>query len=291
MLKGLVTSKWIDMSEGQAVAPSRPVAEVFADELAAGKVEVPLLPGVAAEVLSSSLDDKSNAGRLADLITQDQALATHLMRVVNSPAFRGATEIVALQQAIARLGMERIREIALTVSLKGTLILPGPYEYLIERAWVHGLRTGLWAKEIARGARKNVEMAYLCGLLHNVGTPMVVNRVYELDQTLTERDILELIDRFSSEAGLVVARSWHLPQAVANTIAFFGQFDQAGEFEGQVAITDAAHYFAQCQLAESLELDMLQSHPAIQHLNFYPDDIERLAEHGPRIEETVEGLS
>ncbi len=88
------------------------------EEFAAGKIELPLLPTVATEVLSSSLDEHSDAARLAGLIQQDQSLATHVIRVVNSPAFRGAIEVVALQQAIARLGMERIREIALSASLK-----------------------------------------------------------------------------------------------------------------------------------------------------------------------------
>lgn len=112
------------MSQGQVALGNSPVADVYAEELAAGELEVPLLPEVATEVLSSTLDDKVTAARLAELIQQDQALAAHLLRVVNAPAFRGSVQIVALQQAIARLGMERIREIALTISLKGTLVTP-----------------------------------------------------------------------------------------------------------------------------------------------------------------------
>ena len=89
------------MSQGQVTAVDA-VSASFSQELASRALEVPLLPNVAAEVLSSSLDDESNAARLAELIQQDQGLASHLLRVVNSPAFRGSAEIVALQQAIAR---------------------------------------------------------------------------------------------------------------------------------------------------------------------------------------------
>ena len=66
-----------------------------------GGLELPVLPAVAIEVLASSVDEQADAKRLAQLIQQDQSLASHVLRVVNAPVFRGTTEIVALQQAIA----------------------------------------------------------------------------------------------------------------------------------------------------------------------------------------------
>ena len=135
----------------------QPVAEEIRTDLASGRLKLPVLPNVATEVLSSSLDDSSDAAKLAGLIQQDQSLASHVLRVVNSPAFRGSAEIVALQQAIARLGMVRIREIALTASLKNALSSKGSFQELMDRAWRLGLATGLWAKEVARATRRNVE--------------------------------------------------------------------------------------------------------------------------------------
>ena len=45
------------MSQGQVALGNSPVADVYAEELAAGELEVPLLPEVATEVPSSTLDD------------------------------------------------------------------------------------------------------------------------------------------------------------------------------------------------------------------------------------------
>src|SRR5512139_3612585 len=59
-------------------------------------MELPLLPGVAAEVIAGSLDDHDDPTRLAQLIQTEQGLASHVLRVVNSPALRAAMEIVAL---------------------------------------------------------------------------------------------------------------------------------------------------------------------------------------------------
>jgi len=279
------------MSQSRTEATENSLAERFQAELASRSLDVPLLPTVAAEVLSSSLDDQSNAARLAELIQQDQGLASHLLRVVNSPVFRGNSEIVALQQAIARLGMERIREIALTVSLKGTMLQAGPFENLVSAAWQHGLRTALWSKEIARAAIKNVETAYLCGLLHNIGTPLVINRLAQLDSDLSQSDMIELADLFNTPAGLLLVEEWRLPGSVDLTIRFLDDFTSAKNAKDSVAVVAAGRLVAEQQALAQLNVELILQNPALQHLNFYPDDIEKLLEKAPDIALTMESMA
>jgi len=279
------------MSKGQASIPLESIGEVFAQELSSRSIEVPLLPNIATEVLSSSLDDQSDASRLADLIQQDQGLASHILRVVNSPAFRGSAEIVALQQAIARIGMERIREIALTVSLKGTLFKPTPFDSIVTNAWQHGLRSGLWAKEVARAAVKNVEMAYLCGLLHNVGVAIAVHRLWQLNKDISDQELATLVDTFADDVGLLLVEEWRLPAVVGLTLRFQKDFQSAKNAIDSVAVSVVGAYFSQAQVNGELNVEHVLPHAAVQHLNFYPDDIEKLLQHAERIELTVEGMA
>jgi HD-like signal output (HDOD) protein len=249
------------------------------------------MPGIAAEVLASSLDDQSDAARLAQLIQQDQTLATHLLKVVNSPAFRGAAEIVALRQAIARLGMERIREIALTASLSGTLFKPGPYEALGRREWHHALASGLWSKEVSRSCRKNVEIAYLCGLLHNVGAPVVLNLLTEqakghVDLSLAE----ELIRRHGSATGAMLARDWKLPPPVVATVEHIANFKAAGSHRDIVAIVSAGSTIAGLMTNGGLAAAAVSSLPAIQHLNLYPNDVTKLLDAKATVAASLETL-
>lgn len=279
------------MSHGQKDVIQDSLAARFQAELESRALDVPLLPTIAAEVLSSSLDDQSNAARLAELIQQDQGLASHLLRVVNSAAFRGNSEIVALQQAIARLGMERIREIALTVSLKGTMLQAGPFASLVNTAWQHGLRTALWSKEIARAAIKNVETAYLCGLLHNIGTPLVINRLAQMDPGLSQSEMLELGNLFTTPAGLLLVEEWRLPGSVDLTIRFLDDFSAAKNAKDSVAVIAAGRLVAGLQAQDQLNADLILQNPALQHLNFYPDDVETLLEKAPAIALTLESMA
>ena len=61
------------------------VAATLETEIADKSLEMPLLPAVAAEVLATAQEEEADVTRLADLIQQDQALASHLLRIVNSP--------------------------------------------------------------------------------------------------------------------------------------------------------------------------------------------------------------
>ena len=259
-------------------------------EIAAGKIELPLLPGAAAEVLASSLDDQSDAARLADLIQQDQGLATHVLRVVNSPAFRGATEIVALQQGIARLGMERIREIALTAALKGSLFKKGAYDRVVDLAWQVALAAGLWSKEVARAVRKNVEIAYLCGLLHNIGVPLIMHRLGEVAPNLEPSDIDELLAPLMPMAGVQLAVEWQLPEPVRTTIEYLGRFTDAGDDADTVAIAECGVALGRWMCAKNLLIGDVMKLPAIQHLNLYPEDVEAVLEQQEKITVAMESM-
>ena len=263
---------------------------VLARDLEQKSLEVPLLPQVASEVLSSSLDDRANAQRLAELIERDQSLASHILRVVNSPAFRGSAEIVALKQAIARLGMERIREIALTISLRGSIFKPGRFASLVEDAWKRGLRTGLWSKEIARAARHNVEIAYLCGLLHNVGVPIMVNRICELDDEVDAATLTDLVGRYAPQAGAILVSEWRLPGVVADCINRLGLSDSA-DSDPNSRILSAGRHLCDLQTSDALLVENVVPQPAFQALNFYPDDIETLLGLAEQIQLTVESMA
>ena len=249
----------------------------LAAALAARALELPPLPGVAAEVIESSIDDHADAIRLAQLIQTDQGLASHVLRIVNSPALRAATEIVALRQAIARLGMNRIREIAVAASLSNALYASATYSDEASRAWQLALGASLWSKEIARVCRRNTEIAYLCGLLHNVGTPVVLNAIGAASPArLAPRDVTNLLEEFGIRAGELLAQEWRLPSAVAATIRCIDDFRAAGEHVDVVAIVQSAVRFAHAMLDGEPTPDSLSGCEGVDHLNLYPEDVAGL---------------
>ena len=97
------------MAEAARAIETATVPKAVLDELswrvAQGKVDLPLLPGVAMEVTNVAAQENADSRVIAELLRKDQAMAAHVLRVVSSPVYSGRTEIVSLQQAVARLGV------------------------------------------------------------------------------------------------------------------------------------------------------------------------------------------
>jgi len=257
------------------------VEQALIERIDKDRIELPVLPQVAGRVMALTNDPSADAARLSALIHQDQALAAHILRVANSPAYMPRTPIVSLQHAVAMLGVNQLSEIAVTISLKsGAIHVPG-YETDIQQLWRHALASGAYAKEIARLRRYNVESAYLCGLLHAVGKPVVLKTVTtiaaELHVPLEPGVVLSFIDSYHSRIGILIASEWALPSQVAEAIAYYSVYEQAPSHRHEAMMTCLADRLATYVLVpDSFDDNTLRDHSVFADLNLYPNDVDTL---------------
>src|ERR1041384_2889968 len=112
----------------------------------------------------------------AKLIQRDVALAGQVMRVANSALYARRTPVVTLPQAIAWLGMREIRNITFAAAVQSQVFNSSYFRQEMNELWRESVITALFAQEVARLKRRNVESAYLCGLLHRVGLAISLAR-------------------------------------------------------------------------------------------------------------------
>jgi len=259
-------------------------------------LDLPLLPEVARETLAMARDETSDASALAKLIYRDQSLAAHLLQIANSAAYLGSNKIVSLQQAVARLGFRVISEITLAMVVKAQLFNVKGQEKTLAYLWQHALASGAWSREIARTLRYNVESAFLCGLLHEIGKPVALQAIIDIgaqnDITPTHEDFMILMDEFHIPVGVMLATEWKLPEPVIESIAHYQSYDLATSFAKEAMIVHCSDAFTTTMIRD-LEMDeeYLRNLPAIAELNLYPDDVTALIEKQALIKQTIEALS
>ncbi|TKB72543.1 MAG: HDOD domain-containing protein [Nitrospira sp.] len=257
------------------------VEQALVERIDKDKIDLPVLPQVAGRVMALANDPDADAARLSALIHQDQALAAHVLRISNSPAYMPRTPIASLQHAVAMLGISQLSEIAVTVSLKsGAVKVPG-HETELRQLWRHALASGAYAKEIARMRRYNVESAYLCGLLHTVGKPVVLRTVTaiaaEMRFTLTPGAVTAFLDGYHPRVGNLIATEWALPPQVAEAIAYYSIHEQAPTHRQEAMMTCLADRLATYILVpDSFDDSTLRDHSVFTDLNLYPNDIDAL---------------
>jgi HD-like signal output (HDOD) protein len=196
-------------------------------------LELPPPPQVVSEVMrltrgSAANDPASdaadtNTAALAQLIQRDMALAGQVMRVANSALYARRSPVVTLPQAIAWLGIREIRNIAFGVALKGQVFASTYFRAEMTDLWRESVITALFAQEIARLKRRNVESAYLCGLMHRAGMAVILNNVgvAVVKNRLTPETghVLNLAARHEARIGTHLSIAWQLPPAVSAAIA------------------------------------------------------------------------
>lgn len=264
-----------------ATTPLETLEQALVQKIEKGEVELPLLPQVASQVMALTSDPSADAAKLSSLIHQDQALAAHVLRIANSPAYMPRSPVVSLQHAVAMLGINLLSEIAFTASLKtGAFHVPG-HEEDVKRLWRHSLGSGAFGKEVARARRVNVESAYLCGLLHGIGKPVVLRTVATLageHKISVEKSALALlVDGYHSRVGGLIADKWGLPKQVAEVIQYYADYDHAASFRQECMLTCVADRLATHLLTpDDMPEEQLRDHPVFAELNLYPNDIDQL---------------
>jgi HD-like signal output (HDOD) protein len=236
---------------------------------------------VATQIASSSATQQQSAAALSQLIQRDPALAGHVIRVANSAAYRPRAPIVSLQQAIAWLGISEIRNIALAISIHGQLFVAPGHEPEIQELWRESVATACWARELARLKKRNVETAYLCGLLHRIGRAAAVATLSRIEvagrRTVAARTFSALADEFEGEFGRQLAAKWQLPASIAEVIANWRNAGRPDAVRPEVLQIYVAHLLSiEVLHPEISNLSLLAEHGALGELDIYPDELETL---------------
>lgn len=277
------------------------ISEELQKRIEANKLEVPLLPEVAGKVVRLTQDPDSEASDLAKLIQSDQTLAGHVMRVANSAAYSPNSTMVSLQQAITRLGMRLIAEIALSASINTRLFNTPGFEKHIAYEIKYSLASALWAKEVARACRKNVEAAFLSGLLHDIGRPVAIQSSLEIAQSLkitpSKEEILHLEQKHQHQIGVKVVETWEMPSSVIETIRYFNDYTQKHSVQLQTMIVKggalvASHFMCEddCD-GECMGIEELKEQGVFADLNLYPDQVDELLEREEAVNNTLETMT
>jgi HD-like signal output (HDOD) protein len=277
-------------------ATGQALAENIKQQLSSGNIEVPLLPEVASRVIALSQDSESEISDLAQLVQSDPSLAAHVMRIANSAAYTPNASLVSLQQAITRLGMNLICDIAVAASISTRMFKAPGYESRINHIWKHALATALWAKEIARTCRLNVEATFLCGLLHSIGRPVTIQAACDITKrnaaSLSEEDTQALEDMLNIEVGSCVLKSWEMPIIICEALQHLKDYHAAPHAVEQTMIVNASAQFATHMLdSEQLSRDDLIALEVLADLNLYQDEVEKLLEKRDDIVSSMEAMS
>jgi len=264
------------------------------DRVTQGTLDVPVFPEAARRVLETCEQQDCDARKVSGMVQGDPALAGHFLRIANSPAFAPRAPIVTLAQAIARLGLSQIRQIAILVAVRAKAFSSATRAADALALRRHAVVAALWAQEIARHRRMNVEEAFLGGLLQDVGTPALWQLAHDLGGGKGAADVDAEVHRLHARAGAAIVRAWKLPPRLGDAIerhhSPLSRGQASGSLDGTVAVVQLADVAARVTRQDRLVATM-RNHPAVEALSLYANDLDELAARAETVVATASALA
>ena len=166
-------------SEQQAVVSSA-IAEIS---------HIATLPEITLKIIELVEDPSSTAQDLHKVISNDPALCSRILKVVNSAFYGLPRQIGSINRAIVLLGLNAVKNIAIAASL--TKLFRGGElcaRFSAKDLWIHSIATAACAKLICDELRLGVsDEAFLAGLIHDIGIMVEVQAMrHELLQVFEE---------------------------------------------------------------------------------------------------------
>lgn len=206
--------------------------------------------------LRSVLDDpNSNLADVADVVGNDPAMTTRLLRIVNSAYFGLGNEIDTVSRAVGLLGTQEVHDLVLAASVAKSFEGISSELMDMQRFWRQGVRRAIIGRELA--VLCNVldgERLFVAGLLSDIGHLYIYQLAPQKAQQAIELSQVQGIPLYKAEQALLgtdyarvggeLMRRWQLPQSLWEPTEFQVEPTGSQEYELFTSLVHIAIHLA-----------------------------------------------
>lgn len=189
-------------------------------------IKLSTIPSIISKIIEITNDEDSTIADLERVIEHDQAIASRVVGISNAVYYGFPRKITSISQAILILGFEMVKGLAIsTAVIKG---ISGQDKEAITALWRHSYETALASVLIAeKSGLVNKDSAFLSGLLHDIGRPILSQVLGKEYTMLAMEDSLGLVEceeeafgASHAEAGAWFVDRCKLPNDCVNSIRY-----------------------------------------------------------------------
>ena len=221
--------------------------------------KMPSLPTTVTRVMEICDDPGTSPADLNKVISMDPVLMGRVMQLINSAYYGRPNQITSLVRAIILLGLNTVKNLALSTAVLGSLSKNSGGDVLnMDGFWEHSLCAGVIARMIAVKTKtdpKQLEEFFIAGLLHDIGKiPMSSCYPQEYLAAISKSDrdktdlgrVEEALFSFDHQhIGDLVAAHWKIEGGIRDAISMHhSTAEYSGKFRKLVLAVSAADYMS-----------------------------------------------
>lgn len=227
-----------------------PLAIRLEREIRAGRVELPVLPKVAFEV-QDLIDREANTTAIVRTLEREPTVAASLIRYSHAAVFAGLPDVKDLQQAVMRLGRAAVRNTVVSLSAKSAFGgQAGPFKETYQALWVHSITTATAARRLAGHGGVSSEVAFLGGLIHDIGKVVVLRGIETLRKqdpkgfAIEDHNVADFMDALHCGVGDILCEAWRIPTELRDAVRRHHQEDLTVPADSLTAVVQMANLMA-----------------------------------------------
>ncbi len=202
-------------------------------KVVAGIDSLPSLPSLYLELVDELRSEEASIQRVGDIISRDISFTAKLLKTVNSSFFGLPQRVTSPAKAVGLLGLDLVQSIVLASGTFDKFKRLKFQGFSVGQLWEHAMETAMLARIIARQAgldTRDVETAFLAGLLHDIGKLLVAahlpekfNAILQIMHTdNSSMALAELVTLGTTHAaiGAYLLGLWGLPDTIVEATAY-----------------------------------------------------------------------
>lgn len=194
----------------------------IAVELSAPEVVFPTSFELTIRVQALLKDPNVSIEKLTEFIRTEPLMSSKIIAYANSAALRvSGPEIVELQMAIMRVGLDAVRTVSYTLAVEQIIRSKHmmPFQDLSNKIWEHSLAVAAVARILAKRVRMNAEKAFFLGMVHDLGAFYLIFRCSKDPELAANRkELVELAFQWHDGIGHALLSAMNQPEDVLTAV-------------------------------------------------------------------------
>lgn len=209
-----------EISEQDEALDERILVDVF-HAIQTNDLILPSLPEVATKIRTAAEDDNVSVDDIAKVVQTDPATSAYCISIANSAAYSGVSQVAEIREAVVRMGIQGTRDAVTAYTLRSLFQTDNILaQKQLQIAWSHSCRIAATSFILAKKmGTLNAERALLGGLIHEIGTTMLISTAMKLEGTLNfSNDFRYVARELSGPIGAMILRAWHFPDSLVEVV-------------------------------------------------------------------------
>ena len=192
-----------------------------------GARSIPTMASAAQKAFQLATNPKADARDFIEVIESDEGLSARVLKISNSVYFDRGKKSSTIQESVVVIGIKELRSLLNATTLSE--IFPSKHP-IRAQLWANNLGTAIIAKALAqRVLPSKSDLAFLAGLMHDVGKLLLIQRVADDYQQVNRKVELEGCDFCSAEesqfpfnhtqVGELIGSQWNFSSELIEVIA------------------------------------------------------------------------